>query len=171
MKRILIFLLLCPFIVLTLRSSSNDRGTASLTLKGKTITVDYGRPELRGRDMLARARPGMVWRLGMNRATTLSTAADLSFDDKLVPKGEYSLFARKLGRRDWVLLVNSKTGLWGTSGYDPSHDVAEVPLRFGTREESTDQLTILLEARGETSADLAVRWGQMELSTGFQIAD
>ena len=45
--------------------SQQSRGKTEATVKGKKITIDYGRPALQGRDMIGMARPGMVWRLGM----------------------------------------------------------------------------------------------------------
>src|SRR5215471_14983852 len=38
------------------------RGKAEVTINGKTVTIDYGRPELKGRDMLGKATPGTIWR-------------------------------------------------------------------------------------------------------------
>ncbi len=164
------------FLCLTLAffgavQAADDRGVAELTLGGAKITVDYGRPELRGRNMLSLARPGMVWRLGMNRATELSTAADLDFGGVNVPKGDYSLFAKKLGGEEWVLLFNSQTGLWGTSGYDSANDVAQVPLLFARTEDSQDALLIKFEKRSENDAHFVVQWGNTELRTSFRVAE
>ncbi|HET7872705.1 MAG TPA: DUF2911 domain-containing protein, partial [Terriglobales bacterium] len=49
-------------------------GTAEVTLKGKKITIDYGRPSARGRKVVGNLIPyGQVWRTGANEATTLKT--------------------------------------------------------------------------------------------------
>ena len=42
------------------------------------ITLDYGRPSLKGRDMLAQLQEGTFWRMGRNEATVLTTPVDLS---------------------------------------------------------------------------------------------
>ncbi len=151
-------------------SFANDRGVAALTLAGASISIDYGRPTLTGRDLLALARPGLVWRLGMNQATTLSSSADLDFGGTLVRRGQYSLFAKKESAKEWVLHVSSQTGLWGTSGYDEKSDVASIPLRSATLTEPIDKLTILLEKRSGNRADLAIRWGEKELRASFQVS-
>src|SRR5688572_15651499 len=73
------------------------RGKAEATIKGKKITIDYGRPALQGRDMIGMAKPGMVWRLGMDEATQLETNGTLVVAGKEVKPGKYTLWAKKTG--------------------------------------------------------------------------
>jgi len=61
-------------------AQANPRGAADMALKGKAISIEYGRPSLRGRtvdQLLGQLKPGDVWRLGADKSTTLSTAIDL----------------------------------------------------------------------------------------------
>ena len=76
----------------------NPRGEAKVTLAGKPIVVDYGRPSLKGRDMLGKATVGQEWRMGADTATTLKTPVALSFGSTQVPPGEYALRAKKVSR-------------------------------------------------------------------------
>ena len=94
--------------------AQGPRGTSSATFGGKKVEIKYGRPSLAGRDMLVRVRPSMVWRLGMDQATSLTTEADLAFGEVTVPNGSYSLFAKKVSDTTWHLVVNKQTGQWGT---------------------------------------------------------
>lgn len=146
---------------LTFGQPANPRGTAEVTVKGKKITVEYGRPQLRGRDMLAQARTGVVWRLGADQATTLTTEADLLFGDTTVPQGHHQLQARNLGPDRWELLVNVQS-------QDGSKQVIAVPLQTSPLSESVEMLTITLKSKGADAAAFSMTWGTKELKAEFK---
>jgi len=133
------------------------RGEAKGTVAGKSVSIDYGRPSLRGRDMLAQAEVGQAWRMGMNAATTLKSDADLDFGGKAVPKGEYVLTATKVDANGWMLNVLAKA--------DRSK-VADVPLTVEKLPQSVEQFTIDLTGSGNTG-DLKLSWGTTALHTAF----
>jgi hypothetical protein len=110
------FIVSLSIVVLTLSLplAAQSRGKAEAVVGGKKVSVEYGQPELKGRDMLAKAGPGMVWRFGMNEGTTLTTEADLQFGSVSVSKGAYTVFAKKVSEDTWHLVLNKQTGLWGT---------------------------------------------------------
>src|SRR3954451_5524784 len=69
--------------------------TVSLDLNGKKITITYGRPYLKGREVGGEVAPyGKVWRLGADEATklTVNTRAKIANTLELAP-GSYALFA------------------------------------------------------------------------------
>lgn len=139
--------------------AQSPRGTVEAMVGSASVSIDYGRPSLKGRDMLAQVTDGMVWRLGADQATSLTTSAGISIGDAMLDAGSYTLFARKSGD-DWVLLVNSQTGQWGTE-HDASMDVAEVPLTT-TSASPTEQFTITLAAHGDEQM-LHFVWGETML--------
>ena len=149
--------------------AANSRGTAELTLNGKKISVEYGRPSLGGRtinDLLGQLPAGGFWRLGADKSTTFSTAADLMFGDVKVPKGEYSLWAQKQADGSWKLVFNKQHGQWGTD-HDPAQDLASVPLKTEKASKAAEQVTIALKEE-HGSGEISVLWGDMELSANFK---
>jgi hypothetical protein len=138
-------------------AQANPRGESKATVAGKTVAIEYGRPSLKGRDMLGQAQVGQAWRMGADAATSLKTDADLSFGEAKVPKGEYILTATKLAPEQWQLNVLSKA--------DRSK-VADVPLTGSRAEASVEQFTIDLAGQGD-KGDLKLRWGQVVLGASF----
>src|SRR6516225_6567470 len=71
---------------------------ASATIAGKRITIKYGAPSVRGRQifgetgLLSNDATYPVWRAGANAATMLITGADLDIGGLYVPAGTYSLY-------------------------------------------------------------------------------
>jgi Protein of unknown function (DUF2911) len=158
-------LLLC--LVAPLMAQAN-RGTAEATIKGKKISINYGRPSLKGRDLLSMASVGTVWRLGMNQATTIETAADLKVAGKDVKAGKYSLWAKKTGANSWVLAFHPTLPPWGVPELKEGY-IAELPLKSETAGESAEQLTITV-ADDHGKAAIKIHWGTLALagSVGVQ---
>lgn len=150
-------------------AQGNPRGKAELTLNGKTVTIDYGRPSLKGRsvqDMLGKLPAGGVWRLGADTSTTFSTTGDLMFGSTKVPKGTYSLWARHEGDNSWKLVFNTQHGQWGTQ-HDASKDLVAVPLTESKASDSAEMVTISL-AQADMGGKITIQWGDLELTTSFK---
>ncbi len=147
----------------------NPRGTSKLALNGKEVSVEYGRPSLKGRsveDMLSRLKAGDVWRLGADTSTTFSTATDLMVGDATVPKGDYSLWAQKEADGGWKLVFNKQHGQWGTQ-HDAAQDWVAVPLEQTKAAKPAEMVTIDLAQSGGGGA-LTIQWGDMSLATNFK---
>ncbi len=152
----------------------NPRGTAEVTISGKKVTISYGRPSLKGRDLLGQVEPGTVWRLGSEAATTVETEGQLWFTadhggpPRMVEPGSYSLFAMKT-EDGWRLLVNSETGQPGDE-HDPAQDLLGIPLQMETVEDSAEMFTITLDSAGDgMNASLRMQWGTTALISPLMI--
>ena len=148
-------------------AQGGERGTATATVKGKSLSISYGRPELKGRDILSLAPVGTVWRLGMNQATEIETTGDLKIGNSMLKAGKYSLWAKKTGDKSWVLAFHPKTGVWGAPALKEGF-VAELPLTLTTASDSAEQLTISL-ADKKGKGEIKIHWGTAVLSGGFGV--
>jgi len=142
--------------------AQNNRGKSEATVKGKKITVDYGRPVLQGRDMIGMARPGQVWRLGMDEATEIQSTGILVIAGKELKPGKYSLWAKKTGAADWVLGFHPQTGIWGDPALQSGY-LAELPLKMDKSPASTEQLTISVADKAGDAA-ITIKWGTAQLT-------
>jgi len=174
MKRLLIAVLAVGLLTLTAESAlaqGNPRATSKISVAGKAISVEYGRPSLKGRsvgDLLNQLQPGDVWRLGADKSTTFSTAADLLFGDVTVPSGEYSLWAEREADNSWKLVFNKQHGQWGTQ-HDASQDLAKAPLKQSKASSPAEMVTITLTKQGANGGVIAIQWGEMKMTAGFKV--
>jgi hypothetical protein len=148
--------------------AQGSRGKAELKAGGGSITIDYGQPALKGRDMLGQLQAGQSWRMGMNQATVLASPVDLTFGTTKIPKGSYSLFLKKVEGEKFELTFNSQTGQWGLS-HDASKDVAQVPFKKETLTSPVEVFKIDLKSAPKGGV-LVLSWGTMQLSAEFQFA-
>lgn len=150
----------------SLALAQNPRGAAEATIGGAKVTIDYGRPSLKGRDMLAQAPVGTVWRTGADKSTTFTSEADLAFGGTTIPKGSYSLFTKRTGADAWSLVFNKQTGQWGTE-HDADQDFASVPLKWTKGGSGPDEFTIELTSSGNTG-EVRLIWGANVLAASFR---
>ena len=176
MKRLLVFMASAVALVGLAATSYAvpPRGDAKITVNGKTVTVDYGRPSLNGRsvnDLLGKLPDGAYWRLGADKSTTFTTTGDLKFGDVTLPKGEYSAWVQKAGE-GYKLAFNSQHGQWGVksgeeANLDPAKNVAVVPLKAEKESKPAEMVTITLESE-HGGGEISIQWGEMELSATFK---
>jgi hypothetical protein len=120
--------------------------TATLDLGGgKSVTVDYSSPRLKGRHVGQEIAPyGKVWRTGANEATTFVTTADITVGGSAVPAGNYTLFT--IPNKDkWVLILSKKTGEWGTNYPGQPDDLARIDMKVSTLPSPAENFTISFE--------------------------
>ena len=144
--------------------AQGNRGKAELQVSGGTITVDYGRPSLKGRDMLSQLQDGMFWRMGMNQSTTFTTPVDLTFGSTKVANGSYSLWLLKTGS-GFQLVFNSQTGQWGTQ-HDPEKDVHDAAMKTEALSSPAETFTIELKP-ASGGGELDLEWGATKLVAPF----
>jgi hypothetical protein len=139
-------------------------GTASVKFDdGKTVTIDYSRPSMRGRKIFGGLVPyGQIWRTGANAATSLKTDVNLTIGGAAVPAGSYTLYTIP-GETGWKLIINKQTGQWGTD-YDEKQDLARVDMKVTGNATPTEQFTISLDKTGGNSATLKLDWANTTAS-------
>jgi hypothetical protein len=138
-------------------AQGNPRGEAKATVAGKEVSIDYGRPSLKGRDMLGQAQVGQAWRMGADAATSLKTDAELSFGSVTVPRGEYVLKATKVSADQWHLNVLAK---------GDQTKVADIPLAASGLDQSVELFTVELTG-DKDKGEFAMMWGKTALKAPF----
>lgn len=151
--------------------------TASVTIHGKTITINYNSPRVNGREGQIFTKDGLiakthksypVWRAGANAATTLKTDGDLTIGDLNVPAGTYTLFVDISDPSQWKLIVNKKTGEWGLA-YDASEDLGKTPMTMSKPPSMVEDLTYTLTNDGGGKGTLTLAWENMSASVPIRV--
>jgi Protein of unknown function (DUF2911) len=143
----------------------NDQGKAQVTIGKANVSIEYGRPTLKGRDVTKLIEPGQMWRIGADVPTVIESDADLDFGGTRVPKGKHVLLARLIAPGQWSLVVSSQT----INHYEPSAKLAEVPMDVQQLSAPVEELTINLSNDGGRGI-IVISWGTQKLSAGFRPA-
>jgi hypothetical protein len=137
--------------------------TTSASLDGKTVTIHYNAPSLRGRVMIGEHDPyDKVWRTGANPATSFVTDTDLKIGDLAIPAGSYTLYTLpEPPGTPWMLIVNKQTGQWGTV-YDQKMDLGRTPMKAKTLPESQETMSISFDNTHGKTTELHIRWAKVD---------
>jgi len=138
------------------------------TIDGANISIEYGRPSLKGRTPGTDVDPyeGREWRTGADEATTLKTDKPLKFGTLTVPAGTYTLNTIPVGGT-WQLIVSKSVGKWGIP-YPKGEDLGRVPMTLSKPAKATEQLTFSIQDT-PAGGTLHIDWGATRASIPFTI--
>ena len=139
----------------------------SWTIDGAAISIEYGRPSIKGRPESELMPAGEPWRVGADEATTLVTDKPLKFGALAVPAGTYSLYAVP-GATSWQLIVNKTTGKWGVPYPGAASDHGRSPMTVSKTAKPVEQLSITVQDT-PAGATLHVEWGSTRASIPFTV--
>ncbi len=135
------------------------RDTARGTVGAAAISVDYGRPLARGRELLGKViEYDYVWRTGANAATQFTTSAPIMLDGIPLSAGTYTLWTAPHANGVVDLIVNKEFGQWGTD-YDSARDLATKPLATDTVTKPVEEFTISVVPGDPHHGSLILEWG------------
>jgi hypothetical protein len=136
---------------------------------GGMVIVDYGRPQVRERTVWGGTLVPFdsVWRAGANDATHLFTTRPLTLGTMNLAPGMYTLWIQHT-RQATFLIVNRKTGQWGTE-YEASQDVGRVEMQSAATPSHVEEMTIAVRAVGPTRGSLELAWGDRVMGVPFTV--
>ncbi|HXW03601.1 MAG TPA: DUF2911 domain-containing protein [Vicinamibacterales bacterium] len=137
------------------------------TIDGANISIEYGRPSLKGRAEAEMMPPGKPWRTGADEATVLTTDKALKFGSLSLQPGSYTLNTQP--GAEWQLIVGKlgKPGQWGVP-YQSSLEIGRAPMKAGKTTAPVDQLTISIDDT-PAGGTLRVEWGNTSASIPFTV--
>jgi Protein of unknown function (DUF2911) len=119
---------------------------------GKTISVAYSSPRMRGRKIFGDLVPfGEVWRTGADNATSFVTKADLVVGGKNIPAGSYTLFTLPT-QSNWTLIISKQTGEFGIPYPGEQFDFARIEMKLSKLPSPLENFTISFDQTGPSCA-------------------
>ena len=133
--------------------------TATGTINGATIQINYGSPSVRGRKIWGELVPfDKVWRAGANDATTFETNKDITIEGSKLPAGKYSFFVIP-NEKESILIFNKEAKQWGAYKYNEKEDQLRVTVKQKVVNSSTEKLVYKINAN-----DVVLSWDTWNIS-------
>lgn len=138
---------------------ASERGSVSQTVDGTVITVDYARPQLRGRDSVFGkvVRATHTWTPGANWATTIEVNRPVQLNGREVPAGKYSVWIMA-APGEWTINLHQNPRLFHTQ--HPKAEEMFLALKVAPQwsEEPVEVLTFDFPRVARDGATLRMRW-------------
>jgi hypothetical protein len=143
--------------------------TATGTVGGKPVSVDYFSPSMRGRKIFGSLiRYGEVWCPGANWATKIiSNEAGLEIGSMKLPKGEYAIWVQPTAD-EWTAIINSDSKAFHLD-YKPEKDIGRLKMTLKVLDEPVEQLRFEVRPGTVNQGTIALLWEKTEASIPFTV--
>ncbi|RAJ75450.1 Protein of unknown function (DUF2911) [Chitinophaga dinghuensis] len=132
--------------------------------------VIYSRPQTKGRDIFGNLEEyGKIWRLGANEATEIEFFRPVIIAGKAVPKGRYTMYAIPT-EKNWTIIINRETDIWGAFKYDPAKDVVRTTLPVISLNTPVEAFTMVFE-KADPGANLIIAWDRVSVNLPIKWSD
>jgi len=150
--------------------AASPRQTVEQQFSTSKITVDYGRPGVKGRKIFGELVPyGKVWRAGANSATKITFAQPVNFGGKIVPAGTYGLFVIP-AEKEWKVILNKDAQQWGAYAYDEKLNVIDVTVPVQKLMEKQEWFEVTLNPVEDHAMDMVIKWDMTKVTVPVKVA-
>ena len=135
------------------------------------ITVDYGRPGVKGRKIFGDLVPyGKVWRAGANSCTKISFGQNVIFGGKELKAGTYGLYIIPQPNQ-WQVVLNKDFQSWGAFSFDEKLNVLETVIPVEITKTPTEWFTIDFLPNGKEGMLMLIAWENAKISVPIKVSN
>ncbi|MEQ8905114.1 DUF2911 domain-containing protein [Ekhidna sp.] len=149
------------------------------------VAIEYSSPGARGRTIyggvvpygfnnlgfgLSTAENPSPWRAGADQNTTFHFSHDVKIEGKELAAGKYGFFVAPAEEGPWTVIFSKDNNHWGSFFYKPENDALRVEVEAEDTE-AREWLTYDFIDRQNTSATVALIWGDKKLPIKIELAD
>lgn len=148
----------------------SPNATASQAVGYANVSVAFGRPGVKGREIWGKLVPynggtPRPWVAGANGSTIIEFAEDVKVNGNDLKAGKYGFFIIP-AKDSWTLIFSNNSSKYGIMKYDAKDDA----LRLAVKPEASEfqeWLDYRIEKTGELTATLSIHWEKIK--AGFTI--
>jgi len=139
------------------------------TIDGANLSVEYGRPFMKGRPEAQMMPPGREWRTGADVATIITTDKALKFGAVSLAPGSYTINTVP-GDKEWQIVFGrlEKPGQWGIP-YKKELEIGRTAMNVVKSAKPIESVTISIDDATGNGAVLRVEWGTARATAPFTI--
>lgn len=147
--------------------SLSPKGTISQIVGNTIVEIEYERPSARKRVVFGELIPwNKVWRTGAGHCTKISFDKDVILEGQSLEAGKYSLFTIP-GKKEWIVILNKDTTLYGSYDYDYDKDVARFIVLPTNSSRYYETLNFDIEIN-PNNAQIFMNWTNLQISFGLE---
>lgn len=166
---------------ISLPRTPSPAATVSQTIGISTVTVQYSRPAVNGREVWGNLVPygwnkqgfggnnEAPWRAGANENTTISFSHDVELEGKKIPAGTYGLFYVINKDNTGEVILSKDYRSWGSFWYNPEQDALRANIQV-REAPMTERLTYEFDSLTKNSAELLLSWEKKQFPVKIQFA-
>jgi tetratricopeptide (TPR) repeat protein len=141
---------------------ASPHATIAQTVGISTLTIDYHRPAVAGREVWGALVPwDQVWRAGANDNTTIELSDPARIGGQTIPAGTYGLHMLP-GRERWTVILSRNSTSWGSFSYDAAEDAVRLEV-VAQPSEFDERLRYSFDDVDEGSAEVALHWADLRV--------
>ncbi len=169
-RGVLPVVLLCAAGTAQAQVKASEKASVSQTVDGTVITVEYSRPQARGRDSVfgGEVKWNEVWTPGANYATTLEVSKDVTLDGHPVKQGKYSVWMQIRQEGPWTMVLDPRSHLFHMAHPDSTMDQLRYPVT-PIADLPTEVLTWEFPEVRIGGATLTMRWGRLRVPLHIEV--
>lgn len=131
----------------------------------KLVKIQYGRPQLKERELSTLAPNGKVWRTGANEAPEITFYVDMNLNGQSIKAGTYSLLTIP-GENEWTIIIHSGLNEWGGYFYKEENDILRATVAATMAEDSLEAFSIVF-TEGDNGVDMHLGWDKVRVKVPF----
>jgi tetratricopeptide (TPR) repeat protein len=151
------------------------------TIGISTVTVNYSRPSVKGREVWGKLVPygwtkqgfgnnlESPWRAGANENTTITFSSPAKVEGKDVPAGTYGLFFVINQDNSGEVILSKDSRSWGSFWYVAANDQARAPIKIRDIAH-TETLTYDFINADKNSSEMVLNWEKKQFPVKITFA-